>query len=127
MLDRMSPRLFNEWWAYHDLEPFGEDWAQTGMTCSLIANTMGGKKKGGGHWKPADFMPLPPVKVDPEKKSQAEAQQWIAWAKAMQSLGKAKANSGIKAPYRVISSEDDLSEVSPSPPHGTLLVPTSDS
>lgn len=45
--------------AYDELEPFGPRRAeqQAGMLCSVVANGLGLKRKGGGKraWRPADF------------------------------------------------------------------------
>lgn len=58
MLDGTDPALLLEWFAYYQLEPFGEERAdlRNAINCIAIMNAMGTKKKV-GEWKPADFMP----------------------------------------------------------------------
>lgn len=38
MLDEMSPEQMNEWIAYYYTEPWGEEWLQTSLLCSIVAN-----------------------------------------------------------------------------------------
>lgn len=47
-----------EWLAYFRLDPWGESRAdlRAAIVASTVANAMA-RKKGGGHFKPEDFMP----------------------------------------------------------------------
>lgn len=60
-LDRVDQRTFDLWQAYYQIEPFGNEWAQTASTLSmisgmqsLIASANGQKMK---VVEPLDFMP----------------------------------------------------------------------
>ena len=66
MLQKMSSREFAEWMAFHGIEPFGDEWRQTGMACSVQANVWKGKGKA---FSVEDFMP---VSVRHEEKSVGE-------------------------------------------------------
>jgi hypothetical protein len=73
MLDGTSPSLLYEWQAYYDLEPFGEDRAdiRSAIACLTTANSFGMKKRGGGEFTLADFIPKfdsePKKRLDPAK------------------------------------------------------------
>ena len=64
LLDRISAAELTEWMAYYAYEPFGESWKQTSYLCSMIGNGSGGKR-GGGAFKPVDFLPVKPPKPAP--------------------------------------------------------------
>jgi hypothetical protein len=57
LLSRISAAELAEWQAYYAIEPFGETWKQTSYLCAMVGNGAGGKK-GGGNFKPDDFMPV---------------------------------------------------------------------
>jgi hypothetical protein len=61
LLDRISSAELSEWVAYYRSEPFGNDWQQTSYLCAMVGNGAGGKKNG-GTFKPADFLPVKPLK-----------------------------------------------------------------
>ena len=54
---RMSSRELSEWMAYDRIEPFGNQWQQTGMIASTIANVHRDSKKRASPFQPEDFMP----------------------------------------------------------------------
>lgn len=60
MLDGSDPKLLYEWMEYSVLEPFGDERAdiRNAITCSVIAQAMGLKKKGGGSFTIPDFIPV---------------------------------------------------------------------
>lgn len=55
MLDRIDSRELSEWMAFHNLEPFGDDWRRTGLTTAAVynVNITKGKRLGA-----EDFMPI---------------------------------------------------------------------
>lgn len=57
LLDEMSAAELAEWRAFYTFEPFGEEWKQTSYICTMLGNSAGGKK-GGGKFKPEDFLPI---------------------------------------------------------------------
>jgi len=62
LLDGISAAELAEWQAYYRFEPFGDEWQQTSYLCAMTGNAAGGKK-GGGRFKPQDFMPAnPPIR-----------------------------------------------------------------
>jgi hypothetical protein len=75
MLAAMTARQIAEWWAYYCIEPWGpeQEWMRAGIIAATVANCAGGKKRGGGAFKPSDFMPPPvgPVEM-PKNQSVAE-------------------------------------------------------
>lgn len=56
--ERMSSHEFSEWMAFYDIEPFGDEWRQSGQIVSAIANS--NRKKGARPFKIEDFMPIAP-------------------------------------------------------------------
>ncbi len=54
--NRMSYHELMEWLAFHNLEPFGDEWRQVGMQCSTIANYAPFRKGRGRQIE--EFMPL---------------------------------------------------------------------
>lgn len=38
MLDELSPQKFDEWIAYYLLEPFGDQWRQSGSIAAMVHN-----------------------------------------------------------------------------------------
>jgi hypothetical protein len=52
----MTARQFAEWVAYYGIEPFGEDWKQTGEIASLLYNAH--RSSDARASTPADFMPI---------------------------------------------------------------------
>lgn len=66
MLNDMPERLFQEWQAYWEIEPFGGAWRQMSRLCMVIQNMMRGPKAKA--LKEDDFMPSRPKPVaEPEK------------------------------------------------------------
>jgi len=57
MMRQMSSRLLTEWMAYEKVEPFGQDWLQTGMVAAVIANTARDPEKQPEPYTPQTFMP----------------------------------------------------------------------
>jgi hypothetical protein len=56
----MSATELAEWRAFYVVEPFGQTWQQAGTVAAMVGNAAGGKK-GGGAFKPVDFMPSRPA------------------------------------------------------------------
>lgn len=54
---RMSSRELSEWMAFYELEPFGNDWHQTGTIASVIANVNRDPKKRATPFEAEDFIP----------------------------------------------------------------------
>lgn len=66
MLERMPERLFQEWQAYYEIEPFGNTWRQAARLCMVMQNMTRGKS--GKALKEDDFMPTRPKPIaQPEK------------------------------------------------------------
>ena len=57
LLNEISAAELSEWAAYYRFEPFGDEWQQTSYICAMTGNAAGGRK-GGGKFKPQDFMPV---------------------------------------------------------------------
>jgi hypothetical protein len=57
MLDRMSARELDEWMAYAAIEPFGDEWRQTGMVAAVVANGNRDARKQPQPFAPEDFIP----------------------------------------------------------------------
>lgn len=55
MLDRIDSRELSEWTAFHNLEPFGDDWRRSGLTTAAVYNVNISKGKRLGA---EDFMPI---------------------------------------------------------------------
>lgn len=51
MLAETTPEQLNEWIAYHQLEPWGDEWVQAATIASAVVNSNGGKTS------PLDFIP----------------------------------------------------------------------
>lgn len=66
MLARMPSRLFSEWMAYAQLEPFGEGRAdlRAGIVASVIANRWRGEDE--REYKPEDFVAMPELPKEAE-------------------------------------------------------------
>lgn len=79
LLEKLTPVQFDEWMAYSLVEPFGEEWRQTGEQCAATLNAQGGKK-GGGLFTAYDFGFLPKEPVSEEDVAALEAARWKAWA-----------------------------------------------
>ena len=58
MLADMEPSQFNEWIAYHQLEPWGDEWVQTGTIAAAVHNSQGQKVSA------LDFIPGQSERVD---------------------------------------------------------------
>jgi hypothetical protein len=52
MLAETTPEQLNEWIAYHQLEPWGDEWVQTATIASAIHNAQGNSSV-----SPLDFIP----------------------------------------------------------------------
>jgi len=57
MLASISSRSLSEWIAYAKLEPFGDEWRQTGLIASVIAETHRDADQRSQPFTPEDFMP----------------------------------------------------------------------
>jgi hypothetical protein len=65
MLETMTPEQMHEWMAYFQVEPFGDEWLQSGTLAAVFYNTVasigagigGSKLKDKDMRKPSDFMP----------------------------------------------------------------------
>jgi hypothetical protein len=72
-----GPEL-DEWRAFYQLEPFGQDWLQTALACAVSAQGAL-KKRGGGGFKPDDFLPVkPPVQPESGRDMFAKLRAWAA-------------------------------------------------
>lgn len=73
LLARTTQREREEWAAYFDVEPWGEDRAdlRMGIVASLIANVNRGRNR--PPFKPADFMPKfdKPANLSPDEQVEA--------------------------------------------------------
>lgn len=56
MLARMPYRIFEDWLAYHEEEPFGQMPFRLGYAAAALGN-LWAKPKGKRAWQPTDFMP----------------------------------------------------------------------
>lgn len=80
MLAEMEPKTFDEWCEYFLLEPWGEEWRQTGTIAAAIANKieqvlMAVGKERPDVVTPEDFIPYKseePEKLKPRKNSLVE-------------------------------------------------------
>ena len=78
MLASMTPRQFSEWLEYYSLQPWGDDWLQTGVIASTVKNNIvmalcanGGEKvKQSDLSDPEDFVPN---RKKPKKKKSMKA------------------------------------------------------
>lgn len=66
----ISAPEFNEWMAYAELEPFGEDVAswRAGLVAATIANVNRDAKKRPSPYQPSDFMPEEPKTPQEQQK-----------------------------------------------------------
>lgn len=60
----MSSRQFQEWAAYYELEPFGDEWLRTGLLASLTANANRNQEEKPEPFTPQDFMPVGAVEEE---------------------------------------------------------------
>ena len=60
LLDKMTSTELAEWMAFYCVEPFGDEWKQTGLLCSMVGNAAGGKR-GGRQFTYRDFLPVKPI------------------------------------------------------------------
>lgn len=71
----MPERLFQEWQAFYQIEPFGGEWRQAARICMVMQNMMRGPKS--KSLTEDDFMP---TKSKPVEQSQERVEQGIrAW------------------------------------------------
>lgn len=73
MLKRMSARQFEEWIAYFDLEPFGDDWLRTATLASLVANSNRDTEKRPEPFTPEEFLPIQRQPEAPESEEDLDA------------------------------------------------------
>lgn len=59
LLRRIDSRELTEWYAFARLEPFGDDWRQTGVLAAVMHNAHSTQKKGA-----ETFMPLEKAEQD---------------------------------------------------------------
>ncbi len=64
LCDVLTPEQMDEWWAFHTIEPFGDEWERTAMSCAVMHNTSGAKHAA----KIEDYMPNFQFKKQPAKK-----------------------------------------------------------
>ena len=91
MLSGMPDRIFTDWMAYANVEPFGEERAdlRAGIVASVVANVMG-RKKGQRPYKPSQFMPrFEPkrTKTPDELFNQIKAINWMMGGKFVDKRG----------------------------------------
>jgi|TARA_Y100000310_G_C20662002_1_gene805309 hypothetical protein len=53
----LTSRQLKEWELYYREEPFGEEYYQSGLICSIIANVNRDSKKQSEPFRPEDFIP----------------------------------------------------------------------
>lgn len=85
----MPVRLFREWLAYWQLEPFGgaRDDLRAGLVAAVAANSAFGRAKGARTYKPSDFFGN--LKDDDEPKAMtADAMERVAMAMTTRMGGK---------------------------------------
>ena len=61
ILRELSSREISEWMAFYELEPFGDEWRQTG---TIAAAAVAPYAKAGVTVKPEQFMPIRPETED---------------------------------------------------------------
>jgi hypothetical protein len=108
MLEQITPRKFDEWMAYCQVEPFGEEWYQTGLTNATLCNVMG-KKKGGGVFKPQEFMPRVVKRRSEEEQQQLHLQQWQMYVARAQA-GSGGLGSSPPSHLKLVSPDDELDQ-----------------
>ena len=65
LLEAMTPEQMSGWMAYHQIEPFGDEWQQAGTIAAVTFNTLasiaagfgGHKMKRNEYKEPEDFIP----------------------------------------------------------------------
>lgn len=87
MLDEMTPRQFDEWIAYFELEAWGDDHRQNAMLMATVMNSQGGKK-GGKPFTADDFLPQVVRRRDPEKEKRKLLEHLKAWVAMRQGVGR---------------------------------------
>ena len=84
MLDEVSPEQFDEWQAYWQIEPFGDEWLQTGTVASsahnagvLAAMAQGAEVAADAFKKAEDFFPIVGPPAEPKYLSDREMEHCI--------------------------------------------------
>ena len=57
LLASMTSKQLSEWVAFYSLEPFGQEWLQTGTISAIIAETHRNKKLKSDPYQAEDFIP----------------------------------------------------------------------
>jgi len=87
LLDRMDGIELREWMAFHNLEPFGDEWRQTAIIAMWIAlQATQGKQK----FAIEDFMPVIKRKVYNPEKDRQTLEKFKAIAKSHAEMARLK-------------------------------------
>lgn len=85
MLGRMTPEQLDEWAEYYKLEPWGDDWLQTGTIAATVHNVVAGIAAAMGKsqsepkfLEPGDFVPQVETKTNDSPNIGSAAQQTAA-------------------------------------------------
>ncbi len=62
--EKIDSVLFAEYAAFYQLEPFGQEFEQSGQIAAQVGNTVG--RKDGKQWKSTDFYPVEPQTTEDE-------------------------------------------------------------
>lgn len=73
LLNSVSAAELAEWQAYFAFEPFGDEWLRSSYVCAMTGNAAGGKR-GGGKFKPQEFLPVKP----PRRHVRMSSEQMLA-------------------------------------------------
>lgn len=71
----MPERLFQEWQAFWQIEPFGGEWRQTSRICMVLQNLMRDPKKKAA--TEDDFMPTKPRPMAQPDKVRSGLLSWL--------------------------------------------------
>ena len=88
MLESMTPQQMDEWLAYYQVEPFGDEWLQAGTIAAVVYNVVAsvGSAMGGKSLKekdmrdPDDFIPTDKPK---RRRASTPAEQMAVIASTM--------------------------------------------
>jgi hypothetical protein len=63
----MSAREYEDWWRYHQEEPWGSPWENllTGIVAAAVYNTRMGRRRGSADVQPRDFL----LRTEPQKRA----------------------------------------------------------
>jgi hypothetical protein len=76
VLTELSARKIREWEAFFLLEPFGQEWQQTALLASLIAETNRDHEKREEPYALEEFLPVPPQEDEPDDEADYDDDDW---------------------------------------------------